>query len=444
MKKIIVAGGGHGGIAVASLLASDGFDVTVYEKGSEGKLGHDWTDIFAPNSLFEAGMPLPPEDKFRYKTNMTFFGPSGKTPLRQDIPDDKREIQMERNDIYNHIIAQAEKNGAKFIYDCEVLSPLTAGSRVIGIHTSQGDFYADLIIDACGINSPLRTQLPKSCGVEHEIGENNRFYVYRAFYNKQEAPETEDKYRIYMYAEGKLGIGWVATEENHTDLLIGRFQKFDKEETERTAAYYRTLNPALGTQVLRGGQYVEIPVRQPLSKLVCDGYAAIGDSAYMTVPVIGSGIANSFKAAHILSDTIKADKDGAYTAETLWRYQSLYYQKLGSGFAVLACIKEALTVLTPQELDYLFDNGVITAGDMSIDSDCTTIGDILSGGSFDDLKTKVTMVIKDKVLLKKMIKVLKKAAGIIAVTAAMPKEYSTKSCTRWVESYEKAISASIK
>lgn len=444
MKKITVAGGGHGGIAAASLLASKGYDVTVYEKCSEGMLGHDWTDIFAPSAFKEIDMPLPPEDKYEYKINMAFYGPSAKTALKQEIPAQKREIKMERRDIYAHIIGNAVKNGVKFVYDCEIESPITAGSRVIGIHTSKGDIYSDLIIDACGINSPLRSKLPSVCGINNEVGTNNQFYVYRAFYNKTDSAEPDEKFKIYMYAQGKLGIGWIASEENHTDMLIGRFEPFDLEEVDKTADYYRQLNPVLGTKVIRGGQFVRIPVRQPLSRLVCDGYAAIGDSAYMTVPVIGSGIANSFKAAKMLSDVIDSDKDGAYTAETLWDYQVKYYHDLGSGFAVLACIKEALTVLTPEELDYLFDNGVITAADMSIDSDCTTVGDIFGGGSFEDLKTKVVMVVKDSVLLKKMLKVIKKAAAIIAVTSAMPKEYSSKACARWVQNYEKAICTSIK
>lgn len=31
-KKIIIAGGGHGGITAGMLLAKEGFDVTLYEK----------------------------------------------------------------------------------------------------------------------------------------------------------------------------------------------------------------------------------------------------------------------------------------------------------------------------------------------------------------------------------------------------------------------------
>lgn len=444
MKKIIVAGGGHGGIATASLLASKGYDVTVYEKAEEGKLGYDWTDMFAPQSLKEINMPMPSEGKYSYKENMTFYGPSLKTALRQEIDKDKLEIKMERRDIYNHIISNAVSNGAKFIYDCEVITPIMSGSRVIGIKTSKGDFIGDLVIDACGLNSPLKNGLPPVCGINPETGINNSFYVYRAFYDKTEVTLPDDKFRLMMYPEGKLGIGWVAEEDTYSDILIGRFEPFDMNEVNETAEYYRKINPVLGKKLLRGGKFAQIPVRQPLSKLVCDGYAAIGDSAYMTVPIIGSGIANSFKAAKILADVIEADEFGAYTSQTLWDYQVRYYQKLGSGFAVLACIKEALTILTPSELDYLFDNGVITASDMSIDSDCTTIGDILGGGSFEDLKTKVTMVVKDPVLLKKMLKVIRKAAAIIGVTAALPKEYSPRACDKWVGSYEKAIQASIK
>ena len=40
-KKIIVAGGGHGGIATAALLAKNGLDVTVYEKNTRETMGYD-------------------------------------------------------------------------------------------------------------------------------------------------------------------------------------------------------------------------------------------------------------------------------------------------------------------------------------------------------------------------------------------------------------------
>ena len=54
-KRIIVAGGGHGGIAAAKLLAEQGFDVTVYEKNERENMGYDWTDIFDKKGFFACG-----------------------------------------------------------------------------------------------------------------------------------------------------------------------------------------------------------------------------------------------------------------------------------------------------------------------------------------------------------------------------------------------------
>lgn len=439
MKKIIVAGGGHGGIAAASMLAKRGYDVTVYERHAETEMGYDWTDIFAPRSFQEIGMPMPDSSLYEYKENMTFYGPSFRTGLRQDIPPEKLEIKMERRDIYAHIISHAKENGVRFEFGCNVNGPIVLGNRVAGIMTDQGAVYGDLVIDACGIDSPVKTNLPALCGVNGITGPNNQFYVYRAFYNRASDEEVQDKYKVCLFAEGKLGIGWVATEEKYTDLLVGRFEPFDLAEANRTADYYRKQNPSLGTRLVRGGQFVKIPVRQPLSRMVCDGYAAIGDAAFMTVPIIGSGIANSFKAARMLCDTVVSDAYGAYSSDTLWPYQVRYYKELGAGFAVLACVKEALTVFTPDELDYLFDHGVINAGDLSIDSETTDIVKIMSGNNAEDIRKKLRGVVKDKILMKKMLNVGKKIAAVTSATATMPKRYSKTAVDKWVRSYEIAI-----
>ena len=91
---------------------------------------------------------------------------------------------------------------------------------------------------------------------------------------------------------------------------------------------------------------------------IADGYAAIGDSAFMTVPIIGSGIANSMKASAILADAIMDDKEGCYSAKTLWKYQRGFYSEFGNGLAPLASIKLLLTRLNPDELDYIFEKEI--------------------------------------------------------------------------------------
>ena len=407
-NTIIIAGGGHGGIALGYQLAKRGYAVTVYERRSRAQMGYDWTDIFDKKGLFAAEMELPAPEKFCLKQDMTFIGPGETIKLQQHTDPDKLEIQMERTAIYDHLIGYAQEAGVRFVFDCEIEAPILLGSRVVGIQTSAGAVYGDLIVDACGIRSPLRTQLPAYLGIQNEVQPFEQFYVYRAFFNK--ACETkEDKFKVQLLREGKLGICWVAAEETHTDVLIGRFEPFDLAEVDRTLA--------------------------SLGVLVADGYAAIGDAAFMTVPIIGSGIANSLKASHLLCEAIEADRDGAYSAYTLWKYQTDFYKELGAGLAPLACVKLLLTRLEPSDLDYIFETGILNADDTTIDADSTSLGAILGGMKVEDLKVKAGGLVKNPAVLKKILRMGKEIGVATAVTAAMPKTYEPDKVLRWVKNY---------
>lgn len=433
-KKIIVAGLGHGGISAAALLAAEGFDVTVYEKKKEGTLGYDWTDIFAPKSLEYAGIPMPPEDKYEYKEDMTFFSPTCPKGLRQHVPQDKLEIKMERRDIYEHLINHALGKGVKIEYDCEVLGPIMLGNRVAGIKTAKGDVYGDLVIDACGMNSPVRSNLPEYLGIEKMPERIEKITIYRAFFNKASEEEVEAKFKVMLFAGGIRGVSWVASEDEYTDLLVGRFEDYTKEELDEFADFLRESNPRLGTEIVRGGQFVEIPVRQPLSVMVADGYAAIGDSAFMTVPLIGSGIANALKASRMLADTVLADKNCEFTANTLWSYQTEYYKKIGAGLAPLACGKKVLLNLTPDEIDYCFSSGMITESDITMGADFNSITKLFE---FDpkDMVNKAKTVCKDPALLKKIITCGGQMSRVIAACAMMPKKWNRERVLAWAKVY---------
>lgn len=434
-NRIIVAGLGHGGIAAAASLAKAGFDVTVYEKKKEGTLGYDWTDIFAPGALKTAGIDMPPEDKFEYKEDMTFFAPTSKKPLQQHIPKDQLEIKMERRDIYEHLINHALNCGVNIVYECEVLAPILLGNRVAGIKTDKGDEYADLVIDACGMNSPVRRQLPESFGIDAEVQRSDKITIYRAFYNVASDEEAEAKFKVMLFPDNIRGISWIASEDDHTDLLIGRFEDFDMAEVERFSDVLRETNPRLGRERVRGGQFVEIPVRQPLAMMVADGYAAIGDSAFMTVPMIGSGIANSLKASRALADAVTADSECAFSAETLWPYQVTYYKAIGSGLAPLACAKKLLLSLKPEEIDYLVESEIITSDDVNMGANFTSLGSLVSGMDVRGLGNKAKQVCRDKELVMKLLNCGTNMGKAAATCAVIPKKWNKERVFAWAKVY---------
>lgn len=433
-KKIIVAGLGHGGIASAALLAKAGYNVTVYEKKERDALGYDWTDNFAPDAFKVVEAEMPPEEKYEFKDDMTFFNPSFTRKIRQNVPTEKLEIKMERKDIYEHLINSAVECGVKINYGCEIVAPIILGNRVAGIKTARGtDIYGDLIIDACGINSPIRKNLPESFSIDKEIDTNDKIHVFRAFYNVGCDEKPADKFKVIFFADGIRGISRIVCEKNYTDLLIGRFEEFDINEVERFTAYLRKTNPELGTQIIRGGQFAEIPVRQSLAVMIADGYAAIGDSAFMTVPVIGSGIANSLRAAKILADAVIADKRNEFTAETLWAYQTGYFKFLGAGLAPLACIKHLMLSLTEKETDYVFEKGILTEDIVTVGSDFTGIGNVKF--DYSDFINKAKQVCSDPELLKKIIACGVRMGKVSAACAMMPKKWNRSRVHAWAKVY---------
>ena len=444
-KKIIVAGAGHGGITAAALLAQRGFDVTVFERGEKGKLGYDWTDIFDPKALDVVGCPRPSEDKFEWKIDMTFFGPhtDDEHKIRQRVPNDpeQMEIKMERRDIYDLLIDFAERSGVKFVYGVNVLGPLMKGDRVAGIKTDKGFFLGDMVIDAAGAESPVRVNLPEKLGIQKHPVWGEKFYVYRAFYDLPVSPDTvEDKYKVMLLPEeDHIGIGWVATEDTFSDLLIGRMDPFDAEEAERAAEEFRKTNPQLGKTRLRGGQMVLIPVRQPLSILVADGYAAIGDSAFMTVPIIGSGIGNAIKNSKLLAEAIADAEAEDYSAKALWAYQKAYYEYMGAGIAPLAAVKLLLTRISREQLDYAIDKGILTHHEMTITANHTSLWKFIN---FDwKLPVRGIKLLGDMDLTKKGIRVVKDVVKIMKVCKKMPEDYELEAVKAWAEQYDKIFTA---
>ena len=308
------------------------------------------------------------------------------------------------------------------------------GSHVVGISTDRGAFYADLVIDACGMDSPVRKNLPVSVPVEKNVDRLDRITIYRAFFDRADMREAQDKFKVVLFADGIRGISWIAAEDKYTDLLIGRFENFDMDDVERFSEFLRKTNPHLGRKVLRGGQFVQIPVRQPLSVMVWDGYAAIGDSAFMTVPLIGSGIANSLRASRYLADAVLSDVDCRYDCETLWQYQVRYFRELGQGLAPLAAAKRLLLKMDPQDIDYFFESGTLNEDNITMTADFHSLFDLIKFDPADLLK-KAKTICKNKAAMKKLLEGVPKIAGAMAVSAAVPQHWNERAVRRWAEHY---------
>lgn len=423
-RKIIVAGAGHGGLIAGAALAEKGYDVTVYERHIKDELGYDWEDSVERKIFAECSLPEPDESEYRFSGPMKFYNPNLKTPLTVN-PVGEGSVMIERKYIYKVLLENAEKKGVRFVFNTEILAPVMDGLRVVGIHTSDGDVFGDLVIDAAGINSPLRKNLPVCCNVDRDYGYGECFFAYRAYFDKLPAEEPDVKYEVFLIPGGEKGISWVITGENSVDVLIGRMAPLSKTELEAELETMRRFSPQIGKNLLRGGEICQIPVRRPLSVMVCDGYAAVGDSAYMTLPMTGSGICASMRAGKLLAEAVLEDKNDEFSAKTLWEYNKKYILHLGMNFAAIDILKNILLCTKVDGVNFLFDKQIITEKDMSFGKG--------AGGSvsFSDIASRAIRGVGNLPVLLRTAGALSKGDSAKKVYRQMPAEYDEAAVLKW-------------
>lgn len=434
MKKIIVAGAGHGGLAAAYNLAKNGFDVTVYEKGQREGLGYDWHDSMNYDAFDKAGIERPDRALIRDGVQSAFENPSYSKKLV--IPYDESGFLMDRKVLLKYLIEQAEGVGVKFNFGCDIKGALLDGMSISGIRYEKGkELYeekADMVIDACGMNSPVRRSLPPCFGIRENFEAKETFHVYRVYFENLTGEVLDPPYLVSLFHKDKPGIDWLLTEEDSADILVGKFGtagELTREEIEEAVADYRERYPFVGEKVIRGDAVGEIPLSKMLPLIVANGYALVGDSAGMTIPLNGSGIVLSMRAGKILADKIiDCDKD-AYSIENLWRYQYEYFQTLGKDLVMIDILKNFFTNCKAKDINYFLDKNILTE-------------EMLDFGKGINITPQfilhiIAVGLPLIGLLPPLVDNLKSIPSIDSVAQQMPEEYSKEAVAEWLEKYSR-------
>ncbi|MBR5113472.1 MAG: NAD(P)/FAD-dependent oxidoreductase [Clostridia bacterium] len=426
--KITVAGAGHGGLVVAALLAKSGHDVTVYEKKKRDELGHDWEDRFTFSLLEEIIGKKIPDTAWRYRGDCSFVSPSRTSNVVINYNDSNRQKIMWRKYLIGTLLDFAEESGVRFEYGSEVLAPVIKDNAVTGIKTEKSEVLSDFVIDAAGVFSPLRTNLPELFGIEKTPARGDLFYAKRAYFNKTDEPAPEIPFEICLCHNREQGLSWCCVNEDSVDILIGRIDPLPEGKFEECAADFRLLYPCTGDKILHGGQSGVIPVRRPLAIMVAPGYAAVGDSAFMTTPMNGMGIDLSLNAGRLLAQTII--KYGSADIETLWEYNRQFHIEYGGITAKNEGLKNSLLEMPGEGVDFLFDNGVIQSSDLAGAGSKTSIGSLLG---------KFVRGMRNPAYFFAIINGLIKGAKLKKALENAPADYNTDEIFRWQESIENTL-----
>ncbi len=434
MSKILVAGAGHGGLTAAYNLAKAGHRVTVFEKCDYETVGHDWHDGIWLRDFELVNMPRPDPSLFIPNKDMRFFNPKKNVSLELNFPESPNTVFIDRRKLVQFLADRCREAGVEIRFGVQVLRAVCGPDRVRGVRVRDADgqektVFGDLVIDAAGVHSPVRRSLPERFGVPAEIPAEDTFFVYRAYFEKTDPAKVDPRYTVYFFHCGHPGMDWVITEEGYMDVLVGKFGSLSEEEIAESLADFRKEYPYLGEKALRGGYMSAIPLTRTLPCFVANGYAAVGDSAGMTVPLNGCGIDLSLQAGGILALTANAVKDGDFTRERLWPYQQRYCVLHGNRLVVVAKLRAFLATLKPENIDFLLERGILSQTEIGMAS-----GN-MSAVTLPYILKKLRAILPQSYLIPAAASAMRGVGRIKKITSSMPADYNRKRVAKWDRLY---------
>lgn len=440
MAKIAVVGMGQGGMVAAIRLAKQGHDVTVFEKSKRGEVSYDWRDDIRADVFEAAGLPMPDSDAYCQKSKWLFVSPNEEYSLPVPPCPPMEEISVYRTKLSEYFAKQAENAGCKLVFETEVTSLAIENDVVVGIFAEDKEQFFDLVIDASGMRSPFRAQVPNKFEIQSKPGKDDVMYGYRAFFKRVEGMNPRDpeiKSTLYLKHLGSVGISWCnLNEDNLVDVLIGRVGGLSDKEIEYTVGALRASNPILSNQLV-SDRKVEICLRMSIARAVADGYVAVGDSAFMTMPLMGSGIESSMKAGKMFADYVEDNKIDEFTAKNMWGFYHKYMTTLGADFAFVDVLKRWALSLDSKTIDWVFGGGLIEKSDLAL---------VTTDTSGEKPKMSAKSIIKKVFLLLGHFGLVCKAIGCLtrslkakSIAKKIPAEYDEKKLAKWTKKYNKLI-----
>ena len=422
---VIVAGGGLAGTIAAqsvSYYSNQRLSILVIDRNSEFMPGRKsfsgWTcgDAVSKEAVdyMAERIKVPwsePEIEHHVKGVMAFspdretaipFDGAGYMLNRQKLP----EIQNER----------AKKRGINFDFEINLTGLLYDNGQVIGVegidNKTKQPFKktAKVVIDSTGITSMLRNGIKNTTKMEKKIDRRDiestgRYIMY--FEKAQEDLTEFDPDYCIIHLDQDIapgGYGWVFPKgQNKVNIGLGveksildqRNARLKKTDTVSSLIdQYVARNRAMKNAKLSQDEIdknnstgnFQVSVRRQNDCLVANGYAIVGDAAWMPKPLDAGGIGPALVAGTIIGKcVVEAIESNDVTENGLWKYNKEFINEYGYKTAGLEVFRRLIQTLTNDQISYGMKHFL---GDLDVEA--------ISKGEHPDFSTigKIGMMIR--------------------------------------------------
>ena len=439
-QHILVLGLGHGGLVAALRLREAGFAVTIAEQKRREDVGYPWYDDIRFDLFQSCNLPEPPRACYTNKGKRLFISPDEQNSLRVPSAKPMEEISIDRRALLRHLVGLCEKAGVVIRWETAGETLLVEAGRVCGAVCGGEAIRADLVIDASGLFSPFRAQVPAAFGVQAQPGKTDVMTAWRGFYRWTPGTAAPDPDRnIYIKHQSSVGLSWCnLNDRGEVDVFVGRIGGMTEAEKDAAVAALYKNHDFFSSEVLREGQWGYISLRGPLGMLVADGYAAVGDSAFMTMPMMGSGMECAMQAGQWLAQHITENNVTDFTAANLWGWQVKYYQTLGARYVFVDLVKRWVLNIDVDLLNWLFGCGAVTNEDMGLVSTDPDNPNKLTAGK---ILKKVAIVLQKPAVIRQTAVWMLRAARAKRTALSIPAAYDKPKVDAWLRRYDAILGA---
>ncbi|KZL92944.1 FAD-dependent oxidoreductase [Clostridium magnum] len=377
---VIVVGAGVAGLAAAYVMAKEGLNVIVIEKGKYpgsknvmgGVLYRHMMDEIIPEFWKEAPLERPIIEQNFWLLGKESVAKTGYRGMEWSKPP-YNNFTVFRGKFDQWFSKKCVEAGALIVNETVVKECIVENNKVVGVRTDRpdGDIYADVVVLADGVNSLLA----KSLGFHKEWRKDQ---VALAVMEELKLPsdKIEDRFNldkgmgatIEMFGDGTLGMvgtAFIYTNKEHISIGCGALLS---QMSERNVKPYELLeyikqHPVIkpliaGSEaseyyahLIPEGGYNSIP------KLVGDGVLVIGDAAQLVNGIHREGSNLGMTSGRFAAETIiHAKKLGKFNEQTLSRYQELLKESY-----VMKDLKKYKNASTTMEENPQFFNHYIPA-----------------------------------------------------------------------------------
>jgi digeranylgeranylglycerophospholipid reductase len=389
---VIVAGGGMAGLITAASIAvysKQNAKVLVVDRNPPQEPGkktiNGWTcgDAVSKRSL----------DYLSDNIGIRYGSPELEHPVEGVLvysPDHETKVLFEgegfilnRKILPARQVNDAEKLGVEFVFGvaCDELWKEDGFIRgVAGRNLSDGSPFkktAKMVVDAAGNATTLRPNLPIESKIERTIDrddlESTGRYIFDFEVSGNDPTWFDSRYAL-IHLDQYLapgGYAWTFPKgKSKVNIGLGvqkkaldrRNQKFDKKDgLQGLIDEYVRVNKVIKNPTQSPGEQDsgntkgswQVSVRRQNDCLVANGYAIVGDAAWMARPIDAGGIGPAIYASVMLGKVVAQAIEANDTSESgLWAFNLEYMKHHGYQMASFEVLRRYLQTLTNEQISY--------------------------------------------------------------------------------------------